>query len=173
MFTIDAFVADCRRALTDDDPTVVVAELLRRAIGDRDSLVAAVQHWRDAGGGEQGALFRSDDLTILHAAVPAGFVSPRHDHTIWAVIGVYEGQEDNTFYRFTPQGLEESGRVSITAGNVQVLRADVVHRISNPLDQPLLAVHVYGGDLLGIERTTWDDATGAPTRFDLAALERH
>jgi len=171
-FSIDSFVAKCRDALSHPDPASVVSDLLRAALRDRASIEYEVQRWRDAGGGEQGAMFRSDDLTILQASVPPGFTSPRHDHTMWAVIGVYDGQEDNTFYRHGASGLEETTRVSIRAGDVQVLPKEAIHRIANPLATTLLAIHVYGGDLLGVERSTWDDATGERQRFDLAAIRR-
>ena len=32
-----------------------------------------------------------------------------HEHRMWAVIGLYGGREDNTFYRRSPQGLVVAG----------------------------------------------------------------
>src|SRR4051812_4395711 len=99
MFSIQAFVDDCRGALQSDDPSGTVASVLRDALQDRSEVGAAVHAWRESGGGAYGAIYRAHDLTILHATVTPGFESPLHNHTMWAVIGVFEGQEDNTFYR--------------------------------------------------------------------------
>lgn len=172
MFRLDSFVADCRGALRAPDPSAAVAERLRDAFADRGAVAAALAEWRASNPGAM-AIHRSADLTVLHAAVPPGTRSPAHEHLMWAVIGVYEGQENNTFYRLGDDGLDEVARVEIAAGSVQVLPADAVHRIANPLDVTLNAIHVYGGDLFGVERSTWSDETGERTRFDLAALMKN
>ena len=169
MFSIEAFVDECRGALRSDDPPAAVAAALRDALRDRDEVAAAIGEWRANGGGAYGAIYRARDLTILHAAVTPGFESPRHNHTMWAVIGVFEGQEDNTFYRSVDGGIEEVGSTSICAGDAQVLAPDVIHRIANHQTIPLNAIHVYGGDLLGTERAMWDNETGERRRFDFAA----
>ena len=169
MFAIPSFVDQCRSALQSDDPPSAVAELLRDALGDRDAVAAAIREWRATGGGAFGAIYRARDLTILHASVTPGFESPRHNHTMWAVIGVYEGQEDNAFYRSADGGLEEVGRTAICVGDAKVLAPDVIHRIANHSSTPLQAIHVYGGDLLGTARSMWDDDTGEERTFDFAA----
>jgi predicted metal-dependent enzyme (double-stranded beta helix superfamily) len=169
MFALDTFVDQCRDALRSDDPSASVAGVLRDALRDRDEVAAAVQAWRAAGGAPYGAIYRAEDLTILHAAVPPGVESPRHEHTMWAVIGVFEGQEDNVFYRLADNGVEEVDRAAICAGDARVLPDDTIHRIANHQSTPLQAIHVYGGDLLGTERLMWDDGTGASRPFDFAA----
>ncbi len=168
MFRLDSFVDECRSALSAEDPSATIAATLRAAIAAGE-VAAAVAEWRAANPGAM-AIHRGDDLTVLHAAVPPGTRSPAHEHLMWAVIGVYEGQENNTFYRLGAGELSEAGGVEITAGSVQVLPADAIHRIANPLDVTLNAIHVYGGDLFGVERSTWNDETGERSRFDLAAL---
>ena len=89
---------------------------------------------------------------------------------MWAVIGVFEGQEDNTFYRArrTRDRRSRTHRRSAPATR-RCWPADVIHRIANHHATPLQAIHVYGGDLLGTERAMWDDDTGAERRFDFAA----
>ena len=140
MFSIQTFVDECRGALQSDDPAGSVAGVFRDALQDRAEVAAAVNAWKAGGGGAYGAIYRARDLTILHAAVTPGFESPRHNHTMWAVIGVFEGQEDNTFYRRGEQGIEEVSRTSICAGDAQVLPADVIHRIAN------YSLHALAGD---------------------------
>ena len=169
MFSIQLLVDRCRAALESDDPSDTVATVLRDAVSDPDAVTTAVAEWKATGRTDYGAIYRARDLTILHAAVKPGFESPRHNHTMWAVSGVYEGQEDNTFYRRGDSGIEEVGHAEIRAGEAQVLPADVIHRIANRKSSALQAIHVYGGDLLGIERSMWDDTTGGERRFDFTA----
>ena len=172
MFAIESFVDQCRAALQSDDPPATVATVLRDALQDRESIAAAIKTWRSTAAGPYSAVYRAPDLTILHAAVPPGFESPRHNHTMWAVIGVYEGREDNTFYRRRTDGkneIEEVGRTAIHAGDAQVLAPDVIHRITNHATAPLQAIHVYGGDLLGTDRSMWDEDTDEERRFEFSA----
>ena len=97
MFDINQFVEDCKGRSAG-----AVKELLEDALRDPDSIKQALAGMeQEIGQGSIGdmALYKSPELTVLKAAVPAEFKSPPHDHHMWAVIGVYEGQENNTFYR--------------------------------------------------------------------------
>ena len=66
---------------------------------------------------------------------------------MWAVIGVYDGQENNFFYRRSGDSLEAAGGKELQPPDVLVLGEDAVHAIANPLDRTSYAIHVYGGDL--------------------------
>ena len=97
------------------------------------------------------ALYKSSELTILKAAVLAGFKSPPHDHRMWVVIGVYEGQENNTFYRRSGKSLERAGGKDLKTGGVMVLGEDAIHAIENPAVHLVLAAvhrHTRGGNAL-------------------------
>jgi predicted metal-dependent enzyme (double-stranded beta helix superfamily) len=102
--------------------------------------------------------------------VNPGFVSPPHDHRTWAVIGVYDGQEDNVFYRLLPgsRSIEQSGSRNLTQGEVLTLEPDAIHRIANPLSSKLIARHVYGDNIFAIERSAWDPVSGHERPFKLA-----
>jgi predicted metal-dependent enzyme (double-stranded beta helix superfamily) len=78
---------------------------------------------------------------------------------MWAVIGVYEGQENNFFYRRSGDTLEAAGGRELRASDVLVLGTDAIHAIANPLDRTSFAIHVYGGDLPGAPRRMWNPAT--------------
>jgi predicted metal-dependent enzyme (double-stranded beta helix superfamily) len=113
-------------------------------------------------------------LTVLHTVVNPGFVSPPHDHRTWAVIGVYDGQEDNTFYRLIEgnRSIEQIGRRSLKKGEVLTLCSEAIHQIANPLGRKLIALHVYGKNIFETERSAWDPATGDERPFKLA-LDAH
>ena len=157
MFSIDQFVADCQGKRAS-----AVKELLEEALRDPESIKQALAGI-DAEIGQSNigdmALYKSPQLSVLKAAVPAGFKSPPHDHRMWAVIGVYEGQENNTFYRRSDSSLERAGGKELKTSDVLVLGEDAVHAIENPLDQTSYAIHVYGGDLPNAERSMWNPFT--------------
>ena len=50
-------------------------------------------------GAELTTLYVSDELTVLKLVWAPGMWLQPHDHRMWAAIGIYGGQEDNTFYR--------------------------------------------------------------------------
>ncbi len=107
----------------------------------------------DAGGIT--TLYNGSDLTVLHVAWTPGMALNPHEHRMWAVIGMYGGQEDNTFYRRVPGGLEASGGRQLPAGDVLVLGDDVVHSVANSRREFAVALHVYGGDFFTVERSEW------------------
>jgi len=63
-----------------------------------------------------------------------------------------------------------SERLTLLAGSVPpgVLpnAAGVIHAIRNPLDEPLVVLHAYGGDLFGTPRSNWDPETHEEIPFD-------
>jgi predicted metal-dependent enzyme (double-stranded beta helix superfamily) len=152
VFDIDSFVADCRSALAEPQPMLAVKEILERAVSAPDAMAGSLR--ADPG---VTLLHRSDDLTVVSVLVPPG-VPPTlpHDHRMWALVGIYGGQEDNTFFRRSDGGLVESGGRSIKPSDTLAMGDDTIHAICNPLSHSALAaIHVYGGDLVAAERSMW------------------
>ncbi len=113
-------------------------------------------------------LFRSSELLILNTVLVPGLVTPPHDHATWAVIGVYGGREDNTFYRKSTTGLEEIARKELRVGGSIFLDPGVIHAVANPLQVPTFAIHVYGADLLTARRSMWHPHTLEAGDYDPA-----
>ncbi len=169
MTVLEEFVETCRSVLDRADAADRVAAAMTPVLADSDALSAAIEAHRPPGGGPA-VIHRSDDLTVLGLAVPAAFVSPVHDHTIWAVVGIYIGAEDNVFYRRADAdnadgGIVETGRAVLHTGEVLALPPDAVHRIANSGTDTMRALHVYGGDLFATHRSQWDDDTGERRPF--------
>lgn len=159
MFNVDHFVESCKGRSAS-----AVKELLAEALLDPESIkqaLAAIGKDRQLGEGSIGDLviFQSPDLTVLKASVPAKFKSPPHNHTMWAVIGVYDGQENNTLYRRSGEGLETAGGKDLQVADVLVLGADAIHAIENPLERTSHAIHVYGGEIASAQRSLWNPFT--------------
>lgn len=99
----------------------------------------------------------------------AGQGTPIHDHRVWALVGVLRGAEKVENYRRRHDGaLEQVGPSHVLRpGEVEALspRTGDIHRVANAReDGPSVSIHVYGGNIGAVERSTFD-AAGRPKRF--------
>jgi predicted metal-dependent enzyme (double-stranded beta helix superfamily) len=112
-------------------------------------------------------LHRSENLTILNVLWGPGMTLYPHDHRMWAVIGIYSGREDNSFYRRSENGLTAHGGKTVNLKETLPLGEAVIHAVTNPLDQITAAIHVYGGDFFATPRSEWDPRTLEERPFDI------
>src|SRR5262245_20184690 len=173
MFSTNNFVKSCQ-----GQPASVVKELLEEALRDPESITQALAAFGAGKGTGQGSMsdsviYRSPELTVLKAAVLPGFKSPPHNHLMWAVIGVYDGQENNFFYRRSGNSLEPAGGKDLQPPDVLVLGVDAIHAIANPLDRISYAIHVYGGDLPGASRRMWNPFTLQEEPFEYQRMMQY
>jgi predicted metal-dependent enzyme (double-stranded beta helix superfamily) len=169
MFDVDEFLDQCNAANAETEPRAAMRDVVKRAVAEPASIGDVLRPER-AG---IDVLHRADDLTVLHVVWAPGMAIYPHDHRMWAIIGIYAGNEDNAFYRRTAPGaptLIESGGKRLSVGEVLVLGDDTIHGVSNPLDHLTGAIHVYGGDLIGQDRSQWGpgDRVERPYDFDQA-----
>lgn len=164
MFHTENFIEECRRALGETNAHAAVREVVARAIADPQAVVAGLGEPKRAGAQ---TLYRSDDLTVINFTWGPRMSLPPHDHRMWAVIGLYGGREDNTFYRRSPQGLLRSGGKELEAREACPLGSAVIHSVINPLDKITAAIHVYGGDYFRVPRSQWDEDTLEERSFDV------
>lgn len=170
MFELEQFVADCRAALAEDASHVLVREVVKRAVADPASVMKGIGEPQRAG---LRKLYHAQDLTILDLVWGPGMILQPHDHRMWAVIGIYTGREDNMFWRRLPDGsnhIEAAGAKSLGVGDAEPLGRNIIHSVTNPIPRLTGAIHVYGGDFFGVERSEWDPETLAEGRFDAERL---
>ena len=171
MFNLDQFIEACK-----GKPASVVKELLAEALREPASVkqaLGAVAAGKELGQASVGDMvyFRSPTLTVLKAAVPPKFKTPPHNHNMWAVIGVYDGQENNIFYRRSGNTLEKVGGKELKTAEVLVLGEEGIHAIENPLDQASCAIHIYGGDFLDTSnRSAWNPFTFEEQPYDFKLI---
>src|SRR5579864_1726903 len=103
MFETAQFVADLRVALRESQPSLAVRELVERAVADRHALERALGTPSRA---DLAVLHADADVTVLHAVWAPHMSLLPHDHNMTAVIGLYNGREDNTFWRRSEPGIE-------------------------------------------------------------------
>ena len=167
MFDLQEFTVSCKQFVGAPHGARRVLDLMRSVVGDAEGIKRVVVPGERASPIRDVSLFRSSELFILNATLYPHFKSLPHDHRMWAVIGIYEGQENNTFYRRAAKGLEEINRREIRAGEAILLGPEVIHAIENPSGSSTLGLHVYGGDVFAAKRSMWHPRTGEELPYDV------
>jgi predicted metal-dependent enzyme (double-stranded beta helix superfamily) len=168
MFDRDRFIEDCRAALKERTPHAAIQDIVARAMSEPNEVIGQLGAPETAEAGTE-VLHRSDDLTVLRVIwAPMMQIYP-HDHRMWAVIGIYGGQEDNAFYRRRKDepGLEQVNARTIEAKETLVLGQDAIHAVTNPKMKYTGAIHVYGGDFFATQRSQWDSAAAPEMPYDI------
>ena len=172
MFDLHEFVKQCQLAIDKPKPAQQIEVLVKEAISDPEAVKEAFINAKDVE--RQGPIsfaWRDGNLSVADVTTPPGLKSPAHNHKMWAVIGVYDGQEQNRFFSYEDGQLHEKGERLLTEGDVAVLGAEAVHAIANPLNQTSSAIHVYGGDLVERDdRSMWNPHTGEHEEYDMNQL---
>jgi predicted metal-dependent enzyme (double-stranded beta helix superfamily) len=169
MFNLDSFIDDCRTGLREGSPEAAIRDLVRRAVSTPSEVVRALGTPRDGG---IATLHHSPELTVLNVVWAPGMAIYPHDHRMWAVIGLYGGREDNTFYRRDPGGLLAAGGQQLEEGSAVLLGKTLVHSVANPLRTFTGAIHIYGGDFFGVARSEWDPDTLEERPYDVERARR-
>lgn len=169
MLDIDQLIEDCTSALAEPSPHRAVKDVLARAMATPGEVEAALPTTR----AELTAIHRSPELTILKVVWAPGMVIPPHDHRMWAIIGIYGGGEDNTFYRRDHGGITATGGRELRTRDTLALGDDVIHSVANPRRHDFTgSIHIYGGDYFGVPRSLWDAETLEEGPADGARLQR-
>ena len=164
MFDSDRFIEDCRQGLREQNPHAAVREIVARAVCEPAWVLKSLGEPRRCG---LQTLHRSDTLTILNVLWGPGMTLYPHDHRMWAVIGIYSGREDNSFYHRSESGLVAHGAKTLDIKESLPLGEAVIHAVTNPLDRITAAIHVYGGDFFAVPRSEWDPQTLEERPFDI------
>lgn len=117
-------------------------------------------------------LYKPEDeaFSLIAFVWGPGQAAPIHDHLVWGVIGVFQGEIEETRYRLADRvGAGDANSVE----PVQTLRAvagDIshvyppsrdIHRVINPSESDVaITLHVYGADIGKLERHVYDPVTG-------------
>lgn len=164
MFDKDRFIEECRAALKERDSQAAIRERVAKAVSEPGHVVQTLGEPTRAG---VEMIYRADDLTILNLRWGPGMVFKPHDHRMWAVIGIYGGREENTFFRRGEHGLTRHGTKELNTKDTIPLGASIIHAVTNPLDQITGAIHVYGGDFFATPRSEWDPRTFEEQPYDV------
>lgn len=99
-----------------------------------------------------------DDRFALYAQASRGQVeTPVHNHTTWAVVVGFDGQEHNRFFERTDGGVKQIDDHLVQAGTGVAMLPDDLHSIH--IDGPALNFHCYGLALERLDEREYYNAT--------------
>jgi 3-mercaptopropionate dioxygenase len=181
---IRALVEETRRLTSDISDTKQRVEALRPAFAN----LLASNDWLPkeygepdlksgmGGGIGQYALYRAEDgsLCLFSLVIPRGSQTPIHDHLAWGLIGVYRGVQDETVYRRTDDGRDES-KATLEIARQQTVKhgefytllppLDDIHYVKTVSDTPSISIHLLANDTACVTRHRFDAASGIVTPF--------
>lgn len=181
---IRSLIFEARRLTEEIDDTKLRVEALRPAFAK----LLASDGWLPreygepdlksgmGGGIGQYALYRAEDgsLCLFSLVIPAGAETPIHDHLAWGLIGVYRGVQDETVYRRTDDGCDESRaklevarRQTVKPGEFYTLLPplDDIHYVKTAGDTPSISIHLLANDTACVTRHRFDAVSGVVTPF--------
>jgi len=98
----------------------------------------------------------ADDRFALYAQASNGNVgTPVHNHTTWAVVVGFAGQELNRFFERSDDGVEQTGEHMVQAGTGVAMLPDDLHSIA--IEGSALNFHCYGLALERLDRREYYD----------------
>ncbi len=154
------------------DPMNAVRDVVEGFKSNLDAVAGALSYLTGTGGNAAQAFYRSANLSLLKVSFPNGRRTPPHNHGTWAVILVLSGAEKNTLYLREPDGsLRRASEVTLGAGDILPMRAEAVHVAECMGDEPAIGLHVYGANVLGVERSMWDPDTLVEQPLDWTQYE--
>jgi predicted metal-dependent enzyme (double-stranded beta helix superfamily) len=171
LFQVQNFIERCRTAAAGADPEKAVRELVAEAVSDPGRVSATLGEPEHAG---FVVLHRGPELTVLDFAWAPWMCFKPHNHSMWSVVGIFHGREDNVLWRRTESGIEAAGAISLGVRGVNVLGRDAIHSVVNPIGHATRAIHVYGGDFFAPPRprSEWDPETLHERAWDIDDTRR-
>jgi 3-mercaptopropionate dioxygenase len=174
---VRGFVATVRdriaHARSAAEATELISPLFEELLADREWLPTAYQEPAPesgmGGGIGQWLVFRAADrsLSLFSLVVPPGAMTPVHDHLAWGLVGIYQGNQDEEFYRAGEGRLESLRRRPLSPGDFYRLLPprDDVHRVRTTSAETSVSIHLLANDTGCVWRHTYDEHTGAASPF--------
>jgi len=115
----------------------------------------------------QYAIYRAPEgvFSLMAMVVPPGETTPVHDHLAWGLVGVYQGEQQETVYqriddrsKSTFAELKEVGRRHLKPGDITTLLPPDgdIHKIETISKEPSISIHLLGNDIGCQHRHAYD-----------------
>lgn len=115
----------------------------------------------------QWLLFRRDEkLALFSLVLPPGTETPVHDHLAWGLVGLYQGTQEEAFYRRVDATEAHIGHAELEhVRSDEMGRGDFyelvppdgdIHRVKTTSDVPSVSIHLLGADVGCIQRHLFD-----------------
>lgn len=115
----------------------------------------------------QWLLYREENKLVLFSLVlPPGVETPVHDHLAWGLVGLYQGTQDEEFYRRVDDEGNHIGHAELE--HVRTSEMGVgdfyelippdgdIHRVRTSSDIPSVSIHLLGTDVGCLQRHLFD-----------------
>jgi 3-mercaptopropionate dioxygenase len=172
---VRAFIADVRRTLAEhaDVPAGLAALRSRFAalLADQtwlpDAFAAPYAASGMGGGIGTWLIFRAADrsLSLFSLVVPAGAVTPIHDHLAWGLVGLYRGEQAETVYQRTDDGAQDD-HATLAVAQVNALRPGDfytllppdgdIHAVRTTSAEASISIHLLANDTGCVLRHAFD-----------------
>lgn len=166
------FTDACVAAVAGDDPRATLRRLMEDLVAEPETLAAQLEPLgpvdRTPSGLELGAeatLYEDEKLTVSLLDTYPGVLQPPHDHRMTAIIGVFEGEEDQRLFVRGEGGIRPTAGRTLGSGEVMTLGSQAIHAISAP-SGTARAVHVYLGSINTVKRSLFHPETLAETPME-------
>lgn len=125
-------------------------------------------------GAAERLIHREASFTVFALAGFPGHRFAPHEHKMAVTTVVLRGRENNAWYREDPGTglLAQTGAAQQSRGEVHDMAVDAIHSVFYPDPEPMLALHVYHGDLLATPRRMWDLDGTHPRPYEEADYHR-
>lgn len=120
-------------------------------------------------GGEiaQWLLYRQEGkLSLSSLVVPPGIETPVHDHLAWGLVGLYQGTQEEKFYRRVDAEANNEGHAELEFVKVEqagpgdfyelIPPEGDIHSVKTTSDVPSVSIHLLGADIGCIPRHAFD-----------------
>lgn len=166
-------IRDASAPGTGPDPERV-RDLLREALATPGDWIDPA--YQQLGEGEYALypVYRAADgrCSILVVVLRPDIPLPVHNHGSWAVIGIYKGREQETWFRQVDDG-SVPGRAQLEVdqtfvnerGTTSVVPDGHIHTVEAMDGHQAVSIHIYGTDIVTQQRSEFDLATGTERVF--------
>jgi len=116
------------------------------------------------------SIYISSEISIRKIVIPPYYHGHIHDHNIWTIGGVIQGEEENVYYQESMHGLSECHIEKNKAHTCFSMQQDVIHAVRNNSAHTTISLHIYGGNLMQEQKYIWHPLTleKLPYNYDKA-----
>lgn len=160
------FIGRARNAAAGPEPVQAVVRLLE------ELLSAPRPQWSRQGDDvAERLLYHDGRVTIYLIRGEPLRRFPPHEHCMAAVVAMLEGTETHRFFVDTGKRLAPAGMADLTGPCVRELEERVIHAVEYRSRKPVVAIHVYLGDLVRASRRMWGQDGADPGQYDQARYD--
>lgn len=160
---LETFVTQTREAAAGAEPAEAVRAVLQQALAEREAYAAIIAAQTE----DEEHLFEDETVSIWTCRFPPSELTAPHEHRLPVQIAVVGGVEKNILYQRRYGELFEAAEKDVHAGDMLSLGPEAVHAVTAGTEEPSLALHVYLGPLMQIERSLFNWRTGQAIPFTM------